>query len=85
MIVMQRSFSALQLKRDPNSHTWLNACRAPLRVETQAQRIAVVIANNPLGLPGGKDSEWPQFGHDRFHRAVGTVPHHAPGFSRREI
>src|ERR1700726_1367255 len=44
--VTQRALGALPLKLDPNSHAWLKACRAPLRVEAQAQRIAVVIANN---------------------------------------
>jgi hypothetical protein len=45
---------------DPNSHTWFEACGLSLRVEAQAQRIAVMITNNPLGLPGSKDPERPQ-------------------------
>jgi hypothetical protein len=31
---------------DPDGRTWLKAFRFSLRVETQAQRIAVIIANN---------------------------------------
>src|ERR1700686_687979 len=69
---------------DPNSHARIEACGLSLRVEAQAQRIAVMIANNPLGLPGGKDPERPQFGDDAFDRAIGTVPHHAHRFSHRE-
>src|SRR6266436_9337115 len=72
------------LMLDPNGHTRLEACRLPLRIDAQAQRIAVMIANNPLGLPGGKDAERPQFGDDAFDRAIGTVPHHAHCFSDSE-
>src|SRR5216684_1729900 len=69
---------------DPNSHARLKACRRCLRVEAQAKRVAVMIPNNPLGLPGRKRSERPQFGDDGFGRAIGAVPHHARRFSHRE-
>src|SRR5260370_10232469 len=72
------------LMLDPNGHARLEACGLALRVEAQAQRIAVMIANNPLGLPGSKDPERPQFGDDAFDRAIGTVPHHAHCCSDRE-
>src|SRR6266403_1109620 len=72
------------LMLDPNGHARLEACGLALRVEAQAQRIAVMIANNPLGLPGGKDPERPQFGDDAFDRAIGTVPLHAHCFSDSE-
>src|SRR3954467_11711187 len=69
---------------DPNSHAGLKACQFPLRGEAQAKRVAVVIANDPLGLPGGERSERSQFGDDGFGRAIGAVPHHARRFSHRE-
>jgi len=30
-----------------------------------------MIPNDPLGLPSGERTEWPQFGDDRFGRAIG--------------
>jgi Protein of unknown function (DUF433) len=45
------------LTLDPDAHAGLEACRFFLRVEAQAQRVAVMIANDPLGLPGGEHSE----------------------------
>src|ERR1700676_1543909 len=80
--VMSRQCLLLML--DPNSHAGLEACRLSRRIEAQAKRIAVMIANHPLGLPGGKDSERPQFSDDGFGRAIDTVPHHARCFSDRE-
>src|ERR1700737_3997037 len=72
------------LMLDPNSLAGLGACTLSLRVEAQAKRIAVMIPNHPLRLPGGKDSERPQFSDDGFGRAIDTVPHHARCFSDRE-
>src|SRR5438105_15509197 len=69
---------------DPDGRTWLKAFRFSLRVDAQAQRVAVMIANHPFGLPGGKASEWPQVGDDGFGGAIGTVPHHARCFSDPE-
>ncbi|MEA2913517.1 MAG: hypothetical protein QOJ15_5598 [Bradyrhizobium sp.] len=40
---------------DPDGRTRFKAFRFSLRVEAQAERVAVIIANNPLGLPGDKD------------------------------
>src|SRR5712671_6050174 len=79
---MSRQCSSLVL--DPNRHTRLEACRLSLRVEAQAKRVAVMIANHPLGLPGGERSERPQFGDDGLDRAIGAVPHHAHCFSDHE-
>ena len=59
--------------RDPDSHARLEACRFNLWVDAQAQRIAVVIANDPLGLPCGKRPEWPQFSDDALERAIGSI------------
>src|SRR3954467_12568415 len=69
---------------DPNSHARLKACRFSLRIEAQAKRVAVVIPNYPLGLPGGERSERPQFGNDGFGWAIGAVSNHARRFSHRE-
>ncbi len=44
---------------DPDGRTWFKVFRFSLPVETQAERVVVIIANNPLGLPGGKDLEQP--------------------------
>src|SRR5712671_798629 len=79
---MSRQCSSLVL--DPNRHTRLEACRLSLRVEAQAKRVAVMIPNNPLGLPGGERSERPQFGDDGLGRPIDAVPHHARRFSYRE-
>ena len=48
----------LLLVLDPNSHPWFKAFRLLLRVEAQLKRVAVMIANHPLGLPGGEGSDW---------------------------
>src|SRR4029077_4466228 len=69
---------------DPDSHARLKVCRLSLRVEAQAKRVAVMIPNNPLGLPGGERSERPQFGDDAFDRAISTVPLYVHCFSDRE-
>src|ERR1700746_599733 len=69
---------------DPDRHARLEACRLSLRVEAQAQGIAVMIADHPLGLPGGEDPERLQFGDDGFGRTIGTVPHHARCFPDRK-
>src|SRR4051812_4955436 len=75
---------ALPLVLDPDSHARLKACRFSLRIEAQAKRVAVVIANDPLGLPGGERSDRSQFGDAGFDRACGAVPHNARRFSHRE-
>ncbi len=79
------SRQCLSLVLDPNRHTRLEACRLSLRVEAQAKRVAVMIPNNPLGLPGGERSERPQFGDDAFDRAISTVPLCVHCFSDREV
>src|SRR5258708_9896304 len=69
---------------DPNSHARLKVSRPSLWIEAQAKRVAVMIPNYPLCLPGGERSERPQFGDDGFDRALGAVPHHARRISHRE-
>src|SRR5262249_9752821 len=39
---------------EPNRHAGLQSRPIAVRIETQAQRIAIVIANRTLGLPGRK-------------------------------
>jgi hypothetical protein len=41
-----------------------------LRIEPQAQRVAVVIADHPLGLPGGEGPKRPRLGDDGFGRGI---------------
>jgi len=36
---------------DPDRYAWLEAIRIALRIETQPQRIAIMIADSTLGLP----------------------------------
>ena len=67
--------------RDPDSHARLEACRFDLWVEPQAQRIAVVIANDPLGLPCGKRPEWPQFSDYALELAIGSIASNVDGFA----
>src|SRR5262245_59628029 len=43
-----------------------------------------MIPNHPLSLPGGKDTEGPQFGDSAFDRAIVTIPSHARCCSDRE-
>src|ERR1700736_5205104 len=69
---------------DPDGHARLKARRLSRRVEAQAERVAVMIANDPFGLPGGERSERPQFGDAGFDRAGGTIAHHARRISDRE-
>jgi hypothetical protein len=51
-----------------------------LRVETQAQRIAVMIANDTLGLPGCENSEGTQFGDGTLGDALGALSRHVLKF-----
>ena len=76
------SAPAPRLVIDPDRHARLKVGRLSLRIEAQPKRIAVMIADHPLGLPGGEDSERPQFGDDGFDRAIGAVPDHALLFFR---
>jgi hypothetical protein len=46
--------------------------------------VAVMITNNPLGLPRSKNFERPQFRDDGFGPTVSAVQHHARRFSHRE-
>src|ERR1700730_1539093 len=84
MSLSQIEHRELSLVLDLNSHARLKAYRRSLRIEAQAKRVAVMIPNHPLGLPGGERSERPQFGDDGFDRAIGAAAHHAHGFSDRE-
>jgi hypothetical protein len=62
---MAFSFSALGTVGsacEPDGHPGFEFGRITFGIEAQAQRVAVVIADSALGLPGGKDPERPQFG-----------------------
>jgi len=61
-----------EVARNPYRHAGLEARGIALRIESQAQRAAVVIADDPLGLPGGKDAERLHLGDDRLDR-VGSA------------
>jgi hypothetical protein len=41
----------------PHGHSWLKFRHIALRIEAQAQRIAIVIADRALGLPGRERPE----------------------------
>src|SRR5215471_1162058 len=69
---------------DPNRHARLEIRRLSLRIETQAQRVAIMIADYPLGLPGGEGAERPQFGDDSFDRGLCAVSHHIHCLSNRK-
>lgn len=53
---------------DPDRHAQLERRHVSLRVEAQAQCIAVMVADHPFGLPSGEGPERPQFGDDCFDR-----------------
>src|SRR5262245_8627290 len=56
------SFCILRSRIEPHRHAGLEAGRITPQIEAQAQRIAVVIANRTLGLPGRESAERTQFG-----------------------
>src|SRR5215510_512278 len=59
--IVIRSLSCnLRSRIEPDRHAWLEAGRITLQIEAQAQRIAVVIANRTLGLPGRERPQRPQ-------------------------
>jgi hypothetical protein len=64
---------ALSLTFNPNSHAGFEICRLRERIEAHPQRIAVMISNHPLGLPGRERPERPQSGDNGFDRATSTV------------
>jgi len=51
-----------RLAMDPDSHPRLEADRIGLRIESQAQCVAIVIANRALGLPSRERSERHELG-----------------------
>src|SRR5882724_6321196 len=53
---------------NPDRHAGLKPARIALRIETQPERIAIVIADRALGLPGREGAERPQLGDDARHR-----------------
>src|SRR5579863_5451859 len=57
---------ALSLTFNPNSHARFEICRLRERIEAHPQRIAVMISNHALSLPGRERSERPQSGDGRF-------------------
>src|SRR5262245_17022847 len=57
---------------EPNRHAGLEAARITLRIEPQAQRIAVVIADRALGLPGRERSERHELGDNRGRQLACT-------------
>ena len=42
---------------EPHRHAWLEAARVAFRIKAQAKRVAIVIADCTLGLPGRKLSK----------------------------
>jgi hypothetical protein len=60
----------MSLLCDPDRHAWLEHYNTSLRVKSQAQRVAVVIADHPLGLPGGEGPKRPRLGDDGFGRGI---------------
>ena len=49
---------------EPDGHARLESSRSTLWVEAQAQRVAIVIADCALGLPGREGAKRPQLGND---------------------
>jgi hypothetical protein len=45
---------------NPNHHAGLKSTRIALRIETQPKRVAIVIADRALGLPGREGAERPE-------------------------
>src|SRR5580692_2722279 len=66
---------------DPDCHAWLKACWIPLRIKPYAQGTAVVIANDPLGLPRRKCAERPQLRNKAFCRAGAATARDVNRFS----
>src|SRR5262245_53285235 len=58
--------------RNPDRHARLDVARIASRIEAQPQRIAIVIADRALGLPGREGTEWPHFGDDGRYRLART-------------
>jgi hypothetical protein len=52
----------LRSRIEPDRHARLEAGRITLQIETQAQGIAVVIANRTFGLPGRERAQRAQLG-----------------------
>jgi hypothetical protein len=52
---------------EPDRHAGFEAARITLRIEAQAQRIEIVVADRALGLPGREWPEWQQLGDDGRH------------------
>jgi hypothetical protein len=57
----QRASRLRFLTREPDRHAGFQFGRIALRVETQTQRIAIVVADGPLGLPGRERPEGYEF------------------------
>src|SRR5262252_3788051 len=52
---------------EPDRHTGLEPGRITLRIEAQAHRIAIVIADRALRLPGRERPDWPKLGDSGRH------------------
>src|SRR4029077_5773022 len=56
--------------RYPDRHAGFDPARIALRIEAQPERVAIVIADRALGLPGRESAERSQLGDHRRHRVA---------------
>ena len=67
----------IRTRSQRTSHTVMpgsNTVASPLRIEAQAQRIAIVVADRALGLPGRERPERQELGDDRRRRSARARP-----------
>src|SRR5215831_20100703 len=65
-----------RLTMDPDCHPRLEADRIGLRIESQAQCVAIVSANRALGLPSRERSERHELGNNGRCRFARALPRH---------
>ena len=59
---------------EPDRHAGLEPGPIALRIEAQAQRIAIVIADRALSLPGRERPDRLKFGDDGWHGFAHALP-----------
>ncbi|GCC44034.1 hypothetical protein chiPu_0028186, partial [Chiloscyllium punctatum] len=69
---------------DPDAHAGFETFCGAGGVEAQPQRVAVVIADHALGLPGGEHAERPQLGDEGLGRAAAGIAVDVHGASDRK-
>src|ERR1700760_4650610 len=69
---------------NPDRHAGLEPARTTLRIETQPERTAVMIADCTLSLPGRERTERPQLGDDGRYRVASARTRDLDGCSDRE-